>query len=182
MAIKTLYSIPTLGANLELLNSMGNIKIQYDLKVVPFKGEIDPSSEWEAFAINDLDDAEDSFYDLNMFGTGVALLKGPRAISKHYGILSIKNDLDRCHYCVYRFTNKEKRDEIRKSFRVFDKDLKDVPNIDDYIATGTDEQGYYFIINRDKGVEETVVFTYTDDGQVLKNNVNPKSYSNIFDQ
>lgn len=87
---------------------------------------------------------------------------------------------DSFHFVVYRFPDKNKRDEVRKALRVFDNDGKDVPNIDDYLATGVDEQGYYFIVSRDAGVVETAVYTYTSDGVILKNNVNPESYRNIF--
>ncbi len=182
MAIKTIYGTPTFGANLELLMMMGEIKIKHDLKVVPYKLPLKSNSKLEAFAVEDLDEAEDSYWALSILGHNLRRLNGPMKVSKHYGTLKQKTDYDRFHYTVFRFTTREKRDEVRKAFHVFDSNNKPVPNIDDYIATGTDEQGFYFMVQRGRDVEETVVFTYTDDGSILKNNVNPESYRNIFDQ
>lgn len=182
MAIKTIYGVTIVGANLELLMMMGEIKLKYDLKVVPSKLPLSSHSKWEAFAVEDLDDTEDSHWDLSILGHNLRRMSGPMKVSKHYGTLTQKTEADHYHYVVFRFTSKEKRDDVRKAFRVLGPDMKDVPNIDDYLATGKDEQGYYFIVQRDKEVVETVVYTYTDDGQILKNNVNPESYRNIFDQ
>lgn len=90
--------------------------------------------------------------------------------------------MDSFHFTCLRFPSKEKRDGVRKTMVVFGSDSKPVPNEDDYIATGTDEEGFYFVMFRDKEQTEDTVFTYLSDGAILKNNVNPKSYKDIFNQ
>ena len=182
MAIKTIYGISAFGANMDLLTMMGEIKLKYDLKIVPYKEPLSTHSKWEAFSVEDMDEAEDSHWDISILGNNLRRLNGPMKVCKHYGTLKEKTVFDHWHYTVFRFTSEETRNKVRKSFHVFDKNMQPVANIDDYIATGKDDEGYYFIMQRDKDATETMVLTYPDDGGILKNNISPETYRNIFDQ
>lgn len=78
--------------------------------------------------------------------------------------------LDAFFCTVYRFRKEDVRDQVFKGIKVLDKEHLEVPNKDDYLAKGTDPDGYFFVILRDKDTKVNNIFSYNDDGGINKSN------------
>lgn len=75
------------------------------------------------------------------------------------------------YFCtVYRFANQEARDSVYNAIHVFDKEYLEVTNKADYVAKGVDHEGFFFVILRDKVTKEHTVFSYAEDGGIIKRN------------
>lgn len=90
--------------------------------------------------------------------------------------------MDSYHITCFRFLSQETRDQVQVSVKVLDDDMQPVKNINDYMAVGHDEDGFHFLVLRDKTMLEDSVYTYLSDGAILKNNVDPASYKDIFNR
>ncbi len=78
--------------------------------------------------------------------------------------------LDKYFCTVYRFSKEDVRDTVFNSIKIFGPDGEPRDNKHDYVAIGKDSDGYHFVILRDRDTKENNIFSYGDDGGIIKSN------------